>query len=403
MKKFGLMPADILLPKKDFEKWSVVACDQFTSEADYWKAVEENVGDAPSTLRITLPEIYLEDGNTEERIANINRTMEEYLENGVFEEHNDAMIYVERTQSDGTVRHGIVGAVELCDYDYKKGSKALIRATEQTVIERIPPRVKIRRDASVELPHVLLLTDDPEKTVIEPLKAVKDKMTVAYDFDLMQGGGHITGWFLRPEDIENVGKAVNALIEGKEDKMMFAVGDGNHSLATAKECSNLSDYPLAKSALVEVVNIHDDSIQFEPIYRVLFGVEPEAVIEKLVTDLGDAEHHYVGDDAHKFICVYGDKEVNISLKPTSKLPVGTLQAWLDEYIKANNTKIDYIHGEDVVRTLSKEKGNLGFIFDGMRKDELFPAVLGDGSLPRKTFSMGHAADKRYYIEARKIK
>lgn len=398
MKKYGFMPADILLPKKDFEKWAVVACDQFTSEADYWNAVEKTVGDAPSTLRITLPEIYLEDGDTEKRIADINVTMEKYLENGVFEEHKDAMIYVERTQSDGTVRHGIVGAIELCDYDYRKGSKALIRATEQTVIERIPPRVKIRKDASVELPHVLLLTDDPEKTVIEPIKAVKDKLTVAYDFDLMQGGGHITGWFLRPEDIERVGLAVNALCDGKEDKMMFAVGDGNHSLATAKECSNLSDSPLARSALVEVVNIHDDSIQFEPIYRVLFGVEPELVIAQLAADLGTD-----GEDYHKFICCFGDEECELHLKPTSKLPVGTLQTWLDDYIKKYNVKIDYIHGEDVVRNLSKEKGNLGFIFDGMRKDELFPAVLGDGSLPRKTFSMGHAADKRYYIEARKIK
>lgn len=398
MKKYGFMPADILLPKKDFEKWAVVACDQFTSEADYWNAVEKTVGDAPSTLRITLPEIYLEDGDTEKRIADINVTMEKYLENGIFEEHKDAMIYVERTQSDGTVRHGIVGAIELCDYDYRKGIKALIRATEQTVIERIPPRVKIRRDASVELPHVLLLTDDPEKTVIEPIKAVKDKLTVAYDFDLMQGGGHITGWFLRPEDIERVGLAVNALCDGKDDKMMFAVGDGNHSLATAKECSNLSDSPLAKSALVEVVNIHDDSIQFEPIYRVLFGVKPELVIAQLAADLGTN-----GEDYHKFICCFGDEECELHLKPTSKLPVGTLQTWLDDYIKKYNVKIDYIHGEDVVRNLSKEKGNLGFIFDGMRKDELFPAVLGDGSLPRKTFSMGHAADKRYYIEARKIK
>lgn len=398
MKKYGFMPADILLPKKDFPKWAVVACDQFTSEADYWNAVEKTVGDAPSTLRITLPEIYLEDGDTEKRIADINATMKKYLENGVFEEYKDAMIYVERTQSDGTVRHGIVGAVELGDYDYRKGSKALIRATEQTVIERIPPRVKIRKNASVELPHVLLLTDDPEKTVIEPIKAVKDKLTVAYDFDLMQGGGHIKGWFLRPEDIERVGLAVNALCDGKEDKMMFAVGDGNHSLATAKECSNLSDSPLAKSALVEVVNIHDDSIQFEPIYRVLFGVKPEAVIHQLCADLGTD-----GEDYQKFICCFGDEECELHLKPTSKLPVGTLQTWLDDYIKKNNVKIDYIHGEDVVRNLSKEEGNLGFIFDGMRKDELFPAVLGDGSLPRKTFSMGHAADKRYYIEARKIK
>lgn len=403
MSEFKFKAADILLPKNGFEKWAVVACDQFTSEADYWKAVEETVGDAPSALRITLPEFYLDDGNTDERIAEINSNMQKYLESGVFEEHKNSMIYVERTQSDGTVRHGIVGAVELSDYDYRKGSKALIRATEQTVIERIPPRVKIRKDASLELPHVLLLCDDPEKTVIEPLKSEKSKLKVAYDFDLMQGGGHITGWFLTLDDIKRVGLAVNALYENDDDKLMFAVGDGNHSLATAKECSLLNESELSKSALVEIVNIHDDSIQFEPIYRVLFNVNPKEIIEKFVTDLGEENHHYLGSDAHKFTCVFGGEEVFVSVKPTSKLPVGTLQAWLDAYVKENNVKIDYIHGEDVVRSLCKDKNNLGFIFNGMQKDELFDAVRQDGSLPRKTFSMGHAADKRYYIEARKIK
>lgn len=403
MSEFKFKAADILLPKNGFEKWAVVACDQFTSEADYWKAVEETVGDAPSALRITLPEFYLDDGNTDERIAEINSNMQKYLESGVFEEHKNSMIYVERTQSDGTVRHGIVGAVELSDYDYRKGSKALIRATEQTVIERIPPRVKIRKDASLELPHVLLLCDDPEKTVIEPLKSEKSKLKVAYDFDLMQGGGHITGWFLTLDDIKRVGLAVNALYENDDDKLMFAVGDGNHSLATAKECSLLNESELSKSALVEIVNIHDDSIQFEPIYRVLFNVNPKEIIEKFVTDLGEENHHYLGSDAHKFTCVFGGEEIFVSVKPTSKLPVGTLQAWLDAYVKENNVKIDYIHGEDVVRSLCKDKNNLGFIFNGMQKDELFDAVRQDGSLPRKTFSMGHAADKRYYIEARRIK
>ena len=403
MKEYGLKVADILLPNVDFTKWAVVACDQFTSEADYWKAVEETVGDAESTLRITLPEFYLEDGDIEGRIAAINKNMAKYLESGVLKEYKDSMIYVERTQSDGTVRHGIVGAIKLADYDYRKESKALIRATEQTVTERIPPRVRIRKDAPLELPHVLLLADDPRKTVIEPLSLKKDTMKVAYDFDLMQGGGHITGWFLNSEDIISVGEAVNALVENDSDKLMFAVGDGNHSLATAKECSIINDSELAKSALVEVVNIHDDSIQFEPIYRVLFNVNAKAVIEKLVTDLGCDSHHYTGDDAHKFTCVFGGQEVYLKVKPTSKLPVGTLQTWLDEYVKENNVRIDYIHGEDVVRQLCKDEYNLGFIFDGMQKDELFDAVRQDGSLPRKTFSMGHAADKRYYIEARRIK
>ncbi len=403
MSEFKFKATDILLPKNDFEKWAVVACDQFTSEAEYWEAVEKEVGDAPSTFRITLPEFYLDDGDTDKRIADINATMQKYLDSGVFEEYKNSMIYVERTQSDGTVRHGIVGAVELADYDYKKDSKALIRATEQTVVERIPPRVKIRKDAVLELPHVLLLCDDPEKTVIEPLACKKKDLTVAYDFDLMQGGGHITGWLLESEDIERVGISVENLYINDDDKMMFAVGDGNHSLATAKECSIINGDKLSKTALVEVVNIHDDSIQFEPIYRVLFNVNPKEIIESFVTDLGDENHHYTGADAHKYICIFGGKEVMASVKPTSKLPVGTLQAWLDGYIKKNNIKIDYIHGEDVVRNLCKDEHNLGFIFDGMQKNELFEAVRQDGSLPRKTFSMGHAADKRYYVEARKIK
>lgn len=401
MENFKLLPADILLPKTDFEKWAVVACDQFTSEPEYWNETESLVGETPSALRIILPEVYLED-SAHKRVLSINEKMLEYLDNGVLEEHKNSMIYVERTQSDGTVRHGIVGAINLDDYDYTKGTKALIRATEQTVIERIPPRVKIRKDAPLELPHILLLVDDPEFKVIKPLTAKTDTLKAAYDFDLMQGGGHIKGWFIDESEQLKINNSLNELLE-KNGDMLFAVGDGNHSLATAKECSKLSDSPLSKFALVEVVNIHDDSIQFEPIYRILFGVDPEAVIEKLVTDLGDDTHNYIGDDAHKFTCVFGENEVKISLKPTSKLPVGTLQSWLDEYIKANNVKIDYIHGEDVVRNLSRGDGCLGFIFDGMRKDQLFSAVISDGSLPRKTFSMGHASDKRYYIEARKIK
>lgn len=398
MKKYGLMPTDILLPEKDFNKWAVVACDQFTSEADYWNETESIVGDFPSTLRVTLPEIYLDD-NREKRIESINKTMTEYLENGVLKEYKNAMIYVERVQSDGKVRHGIVGAIDLNDYDYKSGTNALIRATEQTVVERIPPRVSIRRDAAIELPHVLLLANDVERTVIEPLKSQTDKMTKAYDFDLMQNGGHITGWFLNEAQIEQVGNSVNNLLNNGND-LMFAVGDGNHSLATAKECSLLSDSEKAKSALVEVVNVHDEAIAFEPIYRVLFNVEPKKVIDDMKKAL---DCDYTGSDAQRFICVFGTETIALNVRPTAKLAVGTLQKWLDEYIKDTEIKIDYIHGEDVVYNLCKEENRIGFIFDGMKKEELFAAIKADGSLPRKTFSMGHAYDKRYYIEARKIK
>ena len=387
--------ADILLPKGDFDKWAVVACDQFTSEPDYWEAVKETVGDTPSALNIILPELYLED-NREERIANINETMLKYLENGVLKEYKDAMIYVERTQSDGCVRHGIVGAINLCDYDYRKGSKALIRATEETVASRIPPRVQIRRDASLEMPHVLLLVDDPLKTVIEPLMHKTDEMEKVYDFKLMLNGGHIKGWLI-PKDMQSqIEAALSKLLEASEDKMMFAVGDGNHSLATAKECSALNGTEASKSALVEVVNIHDDAIQFEPIYRVVFGVD----FAKIISDMKEA----IGETCcgHTFEVLSGENTATVTVNATSKLPVGTLQTWLDKYIKENDLKIDYIHGVDSVKKIVADGNSVGFIFDGMQKSELFDAVKLDGSLPRKTFSMGHAEDKRYYIEARKL-
>lgn len=394
------MPADILLPKDNFDKWAVIACDQYTSEQKYWDETERIVGSAPSTLRITLPEIYLED-NPEDRIAHINNTMKSYLNSDIFEVNKDAMIYVERMSSNGKVRRGIVGVIDLEDYDYNKGSHALVRATEQTVLERIPPRVKIRRDAALELPHVMLLVDDPNLTVIEPIAQVKDSLKKAYDFDLMQGGGHITGYFTSHTLQEQIGEALNAIIADKDDKLMFAVGDGNHSLATAKECYNLTKSPDARYALVEVVNIHDESIEFEPIYRVLFNVDSDKFIDEVKAALGE---NYSGNDAQIIEYVSAAKSGKILAKPSSKLPVGTLQAFLDKYLAEHKeVRIDYIHGENVVYDLCKQEKVVGFIFEGMKKSELFDAIKHDGSLPRKTFSMGNACDKRYYIEARKIK
>lgn len=400
MKKYPLMPADILLPKKDFERWAVIACDQFTSEQKYWDKTAETVGDAPSTLKITLPEIYLDD-NIDKRISEINRTMTEYLEGDVFDVNKDSMIYVERESSNGKTRRGIVGVIDLEDYDYNKGSRSLIRATEQTVLERIPPRVKIRRDAAIELPHVMLLVDDPNMTVIAPLAEAKSDLKTAYDFDLMQGGGHISGYFIDKARQEEIGEALNALIADKEDKLIFAVGDGNHSLATAKECYNLTKSPNARYALVEIVNIHDESIEFEPIYRVLFNVDNEKMLKALKDAMGE---EYFGEDAQVIEYVSNSVNGKLSVKPTSKLPVGTLQTFLDKYLAENKeVKIDYIHGEDVVRELCKQDNTFGFIFEGMKKSDLFDAIKQDGSLPRKTFSMGNACDKRYYIECRKIK
>ena len=391
-------PADILLPKKDFETWAVVACDQYTSEPDYWHDVEAKVGDKPSALHIILPEIFLAPDNSA-RIAKINATMQEYLDGDVFDVYENSMIYVER-ESNNTIRRGVVGLIDLEDYDYTKGSSALIRATEATVLERIPPRVQIRKDAPLEMPHILLLIDDPALSVIEPLADQKDDFKPAYNFELMKNGGHIDGWFLPAQAQEAVQNALEALIADKDDKLLFAVGDGNHSLATAKECYNLTKNPLARYALVEIVNIHDKSIEFEPIYRVLFNVDKNDFMSKFI-----AHTEALGGDAlQQFTVIDQDKETDISVKATAKLPVGTLQTFIDGYMEDHpEVKIDYIHGTDVTRSLCKEDKTLGFIFEGMGKEDLFPAIVADGSLPRKTFSMGHAEDKRFYIEARKIK
>ena len=391
-------PADVLLPKKDFEKWAVVACDQYTSEPEYWDDVEKIVGDSPSALRIILPEIYLS-GDNSERVNAINAKMQEYLDSDVFDVHENSMIYVER-ESGSSVRRGLVGLIDLEDYDYRKGATSAIRATEATVLERIPPRVQIRRDAPLEMPHILLLIDDPAHSVIEPLADEKGGFTQAYGFELMKNGGHIDGYFLPDEAISRVQDALENLIADKDDKLLFAVGDGNHSLATAKECYNLTKNPLARYALVEVVNIHDDSIQFEPIYRVLFNVDAEDFIDKF-SAYTDSKG---GAARQRFEYITSECDGELTVKATAKLPVGTLQGFIDDYMKENpQVKIDYIHGKEVVKSLCAEKNTLGFIFDGMGKDELFPAITADGSLPRKTFSMGHAEDKRYYIEARKIK
>ena len=391
---------DILLPKNIKENWAVIACDQFTSDASYWERVKENVGEDKSTFNMILPEIYLED-NAKERIENINKTMQDYLDEGVFTEYKDSMIFVSRKQSDGLVLDGIIGAVNLSDYDFKKGAKALVRASEQTVIERIPPRVEIRKDAPLEFPHILLLIDDEAMSVIEPIYNQSSELEKLYDLELMENGGRVKGYLIDEKRIAKIQKALEDLIENDEDKLLFAVGDGNHSLATAKQIADTTDGVLNKTAMVEIVNIHSPAINFEPIYRVLFDCDATQVLADFIKDNGG---EYDGDDAQVFTVVTANGETKVSLKPTAKLPVGTLQSYLDKYLKKHDEiKIDYIHGEEAVKQLCKAQNTVGFLFEGMKKDELFEAIRQDGSLPRKTFSMGHAEDKRYYIEGRRIK
>lgn len=391
-------PADVLLPKGDMSRFAVIACDQHTSEPTYWEETEKIVGEAPSALRLTLPEILLGKDDSA-RISAINRTMKEYTDSDVFQEIKNTFIYVERSQQDGSVRHGVVGKIDLMAYDYHKGTDAAIRATEETVLERIPPRVAIRRDASLELPHVMLLIDDPDFTVIDPLTKSRDGMELLYDFDLMQNGGHLTGRKVPADAAERLTAALNALAQ-KGDGLLFCVGDGNHSLASAKESYLETKNPLARYALVEVVNIHDPALSFEPIYRVVFGADAEQLTREFTESCG------VGTDltAQNFEIVSGGSSRTVSVCPTAKLSVGTLQRFLDAWLKRHpEAKIDYIHGEETVRELCRKENTVGFLFDGMTKEELFPAVNADGSLPRKTFSMGHADDKRFYLETRRLK
>ena len=394
MKKY-LYPAEILLPKKNFEKWAVIACDQYTSDKKYWNEVEQIVGDQQSTLHMVLPEIYL--GEQGKRIKEINSTMEEYLSTDVFERISDSMIYIEREITGSAVRKGVLALIDLEEYEYEAGKRSLIRATEQTVAERIPPRVKIRKDAPLEFPHVLLFIDDPEDSVICAASGCKRAQSKLYDFELMQGGGHIEGYNISSDIQDEINDRLEKLIK---DGLLFAVGDGNHSLATAKECYKLSSSNKARYALVEVVNIHNPAIEFEPIYRVVFGVQKDEVLAFINTK-NDAVS---GERSHKFTVVDRFGEDEFVLAPTSKLPVGTLQGYLDEFIKEHpEAEVDYIHGVEAVKELCKKENTVGFIFDGMEKNQLFDAVIEDGSLPRKTFSMGHANDKRFYIEGREIK
>ena len=396
MEKF-LSPADILLAKTDLTKWSVIACDQFTSEPEYWAETEKTVGDNPSALKIVLPEVYLS-GDNSQRINEINRNMKEYLESDVFETLQNTMILTLRTLKNGAVRKGIVGLIDLEDYSYEKGSDALIRATEATVVERIPPRVEIRKDAILEMPHVMLLINDPKKTVVEPLTLNVEDYEKLYDFTLMQNAGSVKGYKIPDETVAEINRALETL-KNENDGLLFAVGDGNHSLATAKEC--YKNHNGSRYALVEVVNIHDSSLEFEPIYRTVFGADPNALINAFVEAMGG---EYEGADAHNYTCVFGDTETKLSLKAKSHLAVADLQIFLDEYIMANpQVKVDYIHGVENTKKVAIRENGVGFIFDGMEKSDLFPAVSADGSLPRKTFSMGCADDKRFYLEARKIK
>ncbi len=418
--------ADILLPKfsKDSEKmqtWSVVACDQYTSEPAYWRGVAELVADKPTTLRLTVPEIYLNDADIEERIKNTNATMADYMAQDIFTEYKNTYIYVERTLANGVKRLGVVGMVDLEDYDYTPASQTKIRATEGTVLSRIPPRLKVRQEALVELPHIMMLIDDASCSIIEPNSEQKDGFEKLYDFDLMQSSGHIAGYKMSEEAckaLEDKLEALNDLATfnakygvEKDSPLVFAMGDGNHSLATAKATyehlkktmgtEKAQNHP-ARYALCELVNLHDVSLEFEAIHRVIFNADGKAFLAAL-----EKQYQVSYDEnatGQSFLLVHDGKTQKVTItNPVEYLTVATVQKMLDAFMEEQGGDIDYIHGEDVVHKLCENNAHFGIILEAMDKGDLYKSVILDGALPRKTFSMGEACDKRFYTEARKIK
>jgi len=419
-------------PGTDLTKWAVIACDQFTSQPEYWQKVAELVGGAPSTLNLVLPEVFLEKPGEAERIQQIQSNMQDYLEKGMLQPF-EGPIYVERSV-DGKMRKGIMLCLDLEHYDFSKGSTSLIRATEGTIVERLPPRMKIRQGAALELPHILVLIDDPRRTVIEPLAAAKKDLEQLYDFELMLGSGHLRGYAVGEEMEAKVIEGLRNLarpevfaakygIGQEKPVLLFAMGDGNHSLATAKavwekmKAQVGMDHP-ARYALVEIENIHDEGLEFEPIHRILFGLK-KSIFEKLNNYFGENFTYKPVPGAEEMVkrvdnangpkqtigIAVGGKGFGIIeiANPTSNLPVGTIQACLDAFLKEEGAqKIDYVHGAEVVCSLGTQPGNAGFYVPGMHKSDLFKTVILDGALPRKTFSMGEAKEKRFYMEARKI-
>ncbi|MCL2078962.1 MAG: DUF1015 domain-containing protein [Oscillospiraceae bacterium] len=395
--------ADILIPKVSSpEKWSVIACDQFSSQKDYWKRVENFVADAPSTLKLIIPEAYLEEINEAEQISKIRSAMQGYLSGDTLRKLEDSFIYVQRTQSDGRVREGIVGALDLEEYDFT-GKSAAVRASEGTVLDRLPARIRIRKAALMELPHIITFINDEKNTVLGSLASKKDTLPVVYDFSLMEGGGHITGRQVTGEDAKKVKNAIRDLESGSD--ILMIMGDGNHSLAAAKvywdelkqelTAAQRENHP-ARRALVEVNNVYDRAISFEAIHRVLFDTDAKSYIEAFSSAAPRGTDYVISWAAKD-----GGGEIGIKAACIGDM-LSLMQDFMDDYVAKNGGVIDYIHGEDSARKLAQNERCLGLILPAMDKSEFFETVALRGVFPRKSFSVGHARDKRYYFECREI-
>ena len=442
--RIALQVPTLLLPRADIDltRWAVIACDQYTSEPAYWEKVRELTAGSPSTFELIFPEVYLEEPDSDQRIRRINQAMERYLNDGVLVPQKPGFLLVDRQTQAVTSRKGLIVALDLEQYDYREGSQSLIRATEGTILDRLPPRIRVREHASIELPRIMVLIDDPQKTVIEPLSSRARE--TAYDFSLMLDGGHIRGY--RVDDAESIQQVVTALerltdpeqfarrydVEG-QPVVLYAMGDGNHSFATAKaiweklkgeapDRQAIMDHP-ARYALVELVNLHDPGLEFEAIHRVLFDVDVEAMLLQMAnffagqgatlrserfaerTALEAARQAADTGQNHLIPFVSSDGFGLLTIEnPPLHLTVATLQSFLDLFLAGEKTaRIDYIHGEEAVTSLGSRQGNIGFYLPAISKHELFKTIILDGALPRKTFSMGEADEKRFYLECRKIR
>lgn len=431
----------ILLPRDGvpYHRFAVVACDQYTWEPEYWEQVEQIVGDSPSALRLVLPEVYLEAEDREARIAGIRRTMQEYLDQGILQPREPGFVVVDRQTALAPSRHGLVVALDLEHCDYREGATSLIRATEGTLVDRLPSRVEIRQGAPIELPHIMVLIDDPDGTVIEPL--LQEDLPLLYDFDLMQGAGHIRGWHVtEPRLVEQVAARLGRLAapEVVEQRygaghtpLLYATGDGNHSLAAAKEAwerlkaeaqdpVQVAGHP-ARYALVELVNVHDEGLGFEPIHRAVFDVDTRDLLTAMEAyyrkrQIGFERRMFASQaewergsqvfhDARHCILFVAAGEFGVVWIDDSRhhLGLASLQAFLDSYMAAEPTvRLDYIHGDDTLLELASSSRAAGFLFPAVDKHDLFPTIVLDGAFPRKTFSMGEPDEKRFYIEARRI-
>ena len=433
--EIGLQIPQILLPSDsiDLHKWAVIACDQFTSEPEYWQEVEKIVGTAPSTYHMILPEIYLGTSEEEKRIKSTHSVMKDYLNANMFKSI-DGFIFILRTINDRT-RRGLMVCLDLEHYDFSEGSQTLIRASEGTIIDRLPPRIRIREQAALECPHIMVLFDDPLDTVFGPLDAHLENFEELYNFDLMLGSGHLRGLAVKDRQIQqHILQALQNLVApetfadkyalepGQYPPLLFAMGDGNHSLATAKAIwEHLKpavgmDHP-ARYALVEIENVHDPALTFEPIHRLLFDLNTDIYQEMqafwgnrlVIRDIDTQEKWMLAiekeiEGQHQFGMVTNTGYHLIEVHNAKEtLPVGTLQKFLDAFLeKKGAQKIDYIHGIEVLLDKGKLNGNAGFYVPGMHKSDLFKTVILEGALPRKTFSMGTAKTKRFYMECRQI-